>query len=395
MRTFVAAVALLTSLAAAAQNISNEIVSDPLPQNLAPLNLTVPAVSLAKDHHGAAIAWSMAAAGGVDRIYVARLDGGGRLVGTPHEIPPSIAKSATHEAYPALAPAPDGEGVWLAWTDIDHDVAVSRTVVARLDANLESSTPQWVTGGNTLPTAPPIVRTKGDTSWIAVNGFVWTLSSDGRLGTPLLGVAASDMTVGINLPQVIGGRRIRNTSNACFPNCRDTYSVDFVSLFTVTKFNMQSFLSDLQPAIDSNGAGDILVVFFRGDESSGGTVEATRFPASEVTRFDQFLAQSRTIGTFPADGGGTRPSVANDGTRWVIVWRARTAPGNHDIAGAVLDADGKVTPLSIATSAADELDPAVLALGDGSFLVAYAKVFNGERRIAGRFLSFGRRRAAR
>ncbi|HEY6140600.1 MAG TPA: hypothetical protein VI670_22830 [Thermoanaerobaculia bacterium] len=394
MRSFVVAVAFFTSVAAAAQNLSNEIVSDPLPLNLAPLNLAVPAVSLAKDHHGPAIAWSMGAAGGVDRIYVARLDGGGHLAGVPREIPPSISSSATHEAYPALAPAPDGEGFVLAWTDIDHDVAVSRTVVARLDATLNPSAPQRVTGGNTLPAAPPIVRTKGDTSWIAVNGFVWTLSSDGRLGPPLLGIAASDMTIGLNLPQVIGGRRVRNLFG-CFPNCRDTYSVDFVSLFTVTKFNMQSFLSDLQPAIDSSGAGDLLVVFFRGDESSGGTVEATRFPAAEVTRFDEFMARSRTIGTFPADGGGTRPSIANDGTRWVIVWRARTAPGNHDIAGAVLDADGKVTPLSIAASAADERDPAVLALGDGSFLVAYEKVFNGERRIAGRFVTFGRRRATR
>ena len=394
MRTAVFTLVLFPlAVAAAAQNISNEVVSDPLQPNLAPLNLAVPAVSLAKDRHGPAIAWTMGAAAGVDRIYVARLDGGGHLAGVPREIPPSISKSATHEAYPALAPAPDGEGFVLAWTDIDHDVAVTRTVVARLDANLESSTPQWVTGGNSLPTAPPIVRTKGDTTWIAVSGFVWTFSNDGKLSTPLLGIAASDMTIGLNLPQVIGGRRVRNTFG-CFPNCRDTYSVDFVSLFTVTKFNMQSFLSDIQPAIDSSG-GDVLVVFFRGDETSGGTVEATRFPAAEVTRFDEFMARSRPIGTFPSDGGTTRPSIANDGTRWVIVWRARTAPGNHDITGAVLDADGKVTPLSIAASAADERDPAVLALGDGSFLVAYEKVFNGERRIAGRFLSFARRRATK
>jgi hypothetical protein len=391
MRSFVFAVALFSAVAAAAQNISSEIVSDPLQPNLAPLNLAVPAVSLAKDHHGAAIAWSMSTAGGVDRIYVARLDSGAHLAGTPREIPPSVSTSATHEAYPALAPAPDGEGFVLAWTDIDHDIPVTRTVVARLDANLNSSTPQRVTSGN-LPTAPPIVRTKDDTTWISVNGSVWTLSNDGRLGTPLLGIAASDMTVASNLPQVIGGVRVRAPN--CFQNCRDIYNLDFVSLFTVTKFTPLSFTSDLQPAIDSKN-GELLLVYFRGDESSGGTVEATRFPVSDVTRFDLFVAQSRTIATFPSDVGGTRASVANDGTRWVIVWRARTAPGNHDIAGAVLDADGKVTPLSIATSAADERDPAVLSLGDGSFLVAYEKVFNGERRIAGRFLSFGRRRATR
>jgi hypothetical protein len=381
MRSAVLAIALLSAVAAAAQNISNEVVSDPLQPNLAPINLAVPAVSLAKDRHGAAIAWSMAAAGGVDRIYVARLDGGGHLAGTPREIPPSISSSATHEAYPALGPAPGGEGFVLAWTDIDHDVAVTRTVIAKLDANL-------------TPSAPPLVRTKGDTTWISVSGSVWMLSSDGKLSTPLLGIAASDMTVATSFPQVIGGRRVRNTGFSCQPSCRDTYSVDFVSIFTVTKFNVLSFNSDIQPAIDSSG-GDVLVVFFRGDESSGGTVEASRFPVSEVTRFDEFLARSRTIATFPSDVGATRPSIANDGVRSVIVWRARTAPGNHDVAGAVLDADGKVTPLSIAASAADERDPAVLTLGDGVFLVAYEKVFNGERRIAGRFLTFARRRATR
>ena len=47
MRSFVFVVGLLSAVAAAAQNIGNEIVSDPLQPNLAPLNLAVSAVSLA------------------------------------------------------------------------------------------------------------------------------------------------------------------------------------------------------------------------------------------------------------------------------------------------------------------------------------------------------------
>jgi hypothetical protein len=47
VRSFVFVVGLLSAVAAAAQNIGNEIVSDPLQPNLAPLNLAVSAVSLA------------------------------------------------------------------------------------------------------------------------------------------------------------------------------------------------------------------------------------------------------------------------------------------------------------------------------------------------------------
>ena len=61
----------------------------------------------------------------------------------------------------------------------------------------------------------------------------------------------------------------------------------------------------------------------------------------------------------------------------------------------VIDNDGRQTPLSIATSSADERDPSVLALGGGTFLVAYEKMVGFERRIAGRFVTFGRHRAVR
>jgi hypothetical protein len=55
-----------------------------------------------------------------------------------------------------------------------------------------------------------------------------------------------------------------------------------------------------------------------------------------------------------------------------------------------------VFPLSIATSLADERDPSVIALGEGRFLVAYEKDSDGDRRIAGRFVTFeSRSRAVR
>ncbi|MEO8034306.1 MAG: hypothetical protein ABI837_07715 [Acidobacteriota bacterium] len=60
----------------------------------------------------------------------------------------------------------------------------------------------------------------------------------------------------------------------------------------------------------------------------------------------------------------------------------------------MIDADGKVTPLSVASSPADERDPSVVAAGPGRFLVAYQRIQGDEQRIAGRTLTFGSRRRA-
>jgi hypothetical protein len=54
-----------------------------------------------------------------------------------------------------------------------------------------------------------------------------------------------------------------------------------------------------------------------------------------------------------------------------------------------------VTRFDVATSAADEGDPAVFATG-GGFLIAYEKVIGGQRSIVWRTVSFpSRRRAVR
>jgi hypothetical protein len=82
-----------------------------------------------------------------------------------------------------------------------------------------------------------------------------------------------------------------------------------------------------------------------------------------------------------------------------VVWRSQVSLRDHDIVGIAIDADGKQIPLSIATSPVDERDPSILSLGGGTFLVAYEKGSSAgvaiERRIAGRFVTFGRRRSVR
>jgi len=172
-----------------------------------------------------------------------------------------------------------------------------------------------------------------------------------------------------------------------------SYSLDLTALYTVNASKTFNFNNDAQPAIDSNGS-DVLVAWFNGSQVGGGDVVALRLRLSDLARFADanFLT---VLGPFPPDAGLTRPAIANDGLRYVVVWRVQTAPANHDIVGVAIDNDGRVTPFSIATSSADERDPAILALGDGAFLVAYEKMIGFDRRIAGRFVTFGRHRAVR
>ena len=116
----------------------------------------------------------------------------------------------------------------------------------------------------------------------------------------------------------------------------------------------------------------------------------SRLPLSFIT-----LDGGQPLAAFAGDSGQTRPDIAADGQRYIVVWREQTAMRNHDVVGMAIDHDGRQTPFSIATSSADERDPSVLSLGGGTFFVAYEKMVGFERRIAGRFVTFGRHRAAR
>jgi hypothetical protein len=417
MRRVVFAFALLHSVAAFAQvNVGDEVVSDPLRVRLEPLFIAAPAVSIAKDRTGAAVAWTMsdgASPSASDRVYVARLGGDGQAAGAVREIPLSPAASLTHAAYPSIATAPDGNGFVLAWLEIDQFVSTrARTAYCRLDAALTPSTPV-VLFPPVAATSPPLVRTKGETTWISAVGFLWTLSKNGTVSGPLTGIAASDMTIGTDLPQLVGSHGIRSTSFTCKAGCAvgggpfngfcpdycrifgpDNFALDFVALLTTSMSKTFSFASDAQPAIASNGR-DVLVAWLGGGQASGGDVVASRLGFGDFLRFGDLTSQPKVLAQFPADAGETRPDIAADGERYVVVWRSRSAPANHDIVGVAIDNDGRVTPFSIATSSADERDPAILALGDGAFLVAYEKMTGTERRIAGRFVTFGRHRAVR
>ena len=72
MRRVVFALNFLCAVAASAQVVSDEVVSDRLQIHATAMNLAAPAVALAKDKSGVAIAWSMVTgADTLERVYAA------------------------------------------------------------------------------------------------------------------------------------------------------------------------------------------------------------------------------------------------------------------------------------------------------------------------------------
>jgi hypothetical protein len=217
------------------------------------------------------------------------------------------------------------------------------------------------------------------------------------------------MAVADSSPQLVSGQKIVKAVECkqpcagssrffCPESCevfQASFSLGYVALNTFSSSRTFVFDSDSQPAVGSDGHG-VLFAWFRGSESSGGDVVAVRLERPSFPNFINGLDLPLSLGIFGPERGLTRPDVATDGQRYLVVWRTVSAAGDHDIVGASIDGSGKVTPMVIAASEADERDPSVIAVGGGTFLVAYETFSRGERRLGGRFISFtSRRRAAR
>src|SRR5689334_23247013 len=136
MRRVVFALTFLCAVAATAQVVSDEVVSDRLGIHVVAMESAAPAVALAKDKSGVAIAWSMAAgADSLERVYVARLDAGGRITGIRQM--PTVASVPSHALYPSLATAPGGDGFMLIWLEnYQYFPAAVLAGFSRLDASL-------------------------------------------------------------------------------------------------------------------------------------------------------------------------------------------------------------------------------------------------------------------
>jgi hypothetical protein len=380
--------------------IGPEVLSDALPYTYRGYSVAVPPVAMAKDSSGVVIAWSMVNGQGAWRIYVARLDATGHIAGEVHTMPVLSTIPADAELS-SLAALPGGGGFVAAWTELSLTPFQSQVVYCRLDRALNASS---LTPLATFPEAivPAVVRSGTSTTWIAAGSQVWRLNPDGSPQPPLnTGFAADDMTVANDFPHLVVGQASKE-SIACLPDCAGasrwvcpescrvyqyTYTLRFLALYTTAGAISFKYQTDAQPAVQSDGH-DVLVAWFDGTQPIGGAVFAARMPP-QSDLFPERVAQPLFLGNFGRESGATRPDIATDGERYVVVWR--TTPdggGGHDIAGAVIDRDGKITPLTIATSSADERDPSVIFVGGGTFLVAYETYTAGVRRIGGRFVTF-------
>src|ERR671939_458596 len=93
MRRFVFALLLCPAAPLAQIRIGAEVVSDPMPLHRVSIPFAAPAVVMASDAIGVAIAWSMPNANGLERIYVTRLDEAGHVAGAVRELPAAEAKN--------------------------------------------------------------------------------------------------------------------------------------------------------------------------------------------------------------------------------------------------------------------------------------------------------------
>jgi hypothetical protein len=392
---------LFSSLAAIAQPVVGpEVVSGPLAASNATFSIPRTAVVMARDRAGVAIAWSMLTSDGVERVHVTRLDNSAHAIGATRVIPSMIDAS-----FPSIAAAPDGNGFVLAWLERGRFQASpsASLMFCRLDVALQPSEPRLLIKLNTP--ARPVVRS-GAVTCIAAGVFLWRLEPDGSVSGYTLGFTTSDMVVGDSL-QLISGERVTGPDYTCADQCRvhggpfngscsdgpgcRIYPQGYRLLVTSSSWLTYSFgfESDSLPAIESNGR-DTLFAWLRGDQSRGGDVVAAHLTTSDETWYA--MHSPRVLGTFSADASPSAVDIATDGDRYLTVWRTKLAAGDHDIVAASLDREGRVTPLSIASTPADESDPSVIALGNGTFLIAYEKIDGADRRIAGRIVSFGARR---
>jgi len=390
--------------------ISAEVSSDLLRRQSTLLSFNTPAVAMAKDQRGVVIAWVMSGVEGYDRISVARLDATGHIAGSVHEIP-VVAPYPVAATAPSIAAATTGQGFTIVWMElpvsgIQSPIAVYR----RLDADLNPSASTVVPVFNNVAKSPAIVRS-GKTMWITAGSQVWQVLADGTLSGPFdAGFAGSDMTVATDFPQIVSAQRVVTTTcgatlaqtegasqsnvsptlRPCPPVNHFSYRLQFLSLYTLSASTAFPFDSSTAAAVGNDGH-DVLIAWFQGAESSGGTVMAARVNTSTFN-FPKAVQEPLVLGSFPGDFGQTRPDIASDGERFVVVWRTLSPERTYDIVGASIDRNGHVIPFSMATTTSDEKDPSVIAIGPGKFLVAYEKIESViDRRIAGRFVTFDER----
>jgi hypothetical protein len=386
-------VLLLLAAGVTAQPIlTPEITTEPNRLSTPAMRLAMPAVATAADRYGVVIAWGMRG-----RIHVARLDAAGNVAGDIRVMPVRSRNPNAIAVHPSIATRPSNEGFLLTW--IETQIARPPGVFTFLDANLTPSAPELLPAVNEIK-SPLIVRSGLTSNWLATEGHVWEVRSDGtfqhRFNTE---TPASDLTVAGDWPTAVSRREIYEGfmgpasivwCGVCFE--RYSYQLRVTQQFHISAgAKVLPFKSPAEAAVEADG-GTLLTAWFRGKQSEGGEVVLSVAP--EVGAFVNALLRPIVLGRFGPDEGPMRPDIATNGKQHVIVWRTKTAKGDYDILGASIDRDGKLATFDVATSSADERDPSVLALPNGAFFIAYEKFLGGQRVIAWRTAIFDARRRA-
>jgi hypothetical protein len=372
-------------------------------------HVAAPAVALARDAEGAALAWSMPNAGGAARIHVARLDRFGQI-GTIRELPLVLSLDTTVALYPSLSRRVGADGFLVTWIEqLGHE---RRAAYSLLDATLAPATPVHLADAG----ASPVVAATGQVMWITAGAQFWHIETNGFARGPFNAVwPASDMTETAGAPRLVSAGRdpydftCRNEPGCraaggpfnghCYDHCRiwTSHWLRLVVPYDVIEANRFEFTSEAQPAVESDGE-KLVMAWFRGTQTAGGEVVAAVIEPLTPAAYRSLVQAPLVLGRFGPDSGITRPDIAVTERGTYVVWRT-TSPGRgHDVAGAFLGRDGTVEPFMVAGSAADESDPSILVLGNGSALVAYRKIEGGQSTIAWRTIgtaATGRRRAVR
>ena len=345
---------VLTSSAALAQPaVETEIVSDPLPARGELAHVAAPAIAMARDSRGIAIAWAAQNFRLANTIYVTRLSDAGHVVGELREVPKSSSTDLMDASAPSISASSSGNGFTLGWVEINLSAAgmPASAVYCELDADLHASTPHVLIASPPNATDAPVLARSGKSSWIASGGLLWRIRADGSVDVPIpTGMTPSDMIATADYPLLVSGSRVASSNftcapspnctvqggpfkGACYDSCRIyqyTSALQVVWLYSGFAVKALPFDTFAQPAVQSNGR-DIIVVWFNGNQQNGGLVTAARLDPLSVSDFARLPQHELVLGSFGPDAGRNRPDTATDGERYLVVWRTTTTSGDHDV----------------------------------------------------------------
>ncbi len=237
------------------------------------------------------------------------------------------------------------------------------------------------------------------------NGTLFDLAVDGTVVTTSPGLVSAESLVISPSRAIEAGQSVVESTFYCSPlswyifGCPNgmtpgmtapVYNTSSMSLLDAGSGQITeyfNFPSNLGGAVDFDGES-VLLVRYDGLPGYGGSVSGIRI-SPDAYGSKHFPPPSFALGTFPSQmrDSDAVPAIAHDGRQHLVVWQNGKA-----ISGALINAGGRVTTLSIAQNGSL---PNVIATAPGRFLVTYDLIDAAGRHLATRFIDVtSRRRAA-